>query len=318
MNPIRYIKKRVGIHVYNKYILPKLLDEIKRKKVLTVAFSAWNVSMWKYHSLYKAMEAHPRFDPVVVLVPSPGKGEETQTRDLEEMKAVFTARGYNVHPEIQRGAFGIELDITPKPDIIFVTQPYSPSKLTRFARRSLFCYAPYGFPRLVASNWMDNTFMQNIFWKIFYPKQENVDSVRVCAYNKGTNCVVTGYTFGDELSSAHSTLDVWKRTEPPGKKRIIWAPHASIKESSKWKVSTFLLLHRDMLDLARKHADRVQWTFKPHPWLFQALCREKTWGADRTKAYFKEWESLPDAQVELGGYTGQQHLLFLNREQDVQ
>ena len=294
-------KKRAGIFLYNNFLLPGLLRRAREKRVLKVVFTAWNVPMWKYHSVYRLMEKHPRFEPVVVLTPSPDKDDATRERDLAEMQKVFSSRGYRVWENVcWEEPTSFDFGNALRPDIVFFTQPYAPGKLLRSLSDKIFCYCPYGFTNVAAEKWQHNNFMQNIAWKIFHARKETVDSAKICTLNKARNCVVSGYAFGDELS-AEAENDPWK-PHAGTPKRVIWAPHFSISDNALFHVSNFLRLHEVMLELAEEFRGKIQWAFKPHPFLLPTLRKPKYWGAERAEAYFSRWKNLDCGQVELGAY----------------
>jgi len=288
----------LGYFVYEKILLPRLLKKLRKKEKIRVVFTAWNVSMWKYDLLYRAMQKHPRFEPIVVLTP---RKPETQEHDVAEMRRVFSARNYVIADGVQGGRFGLEFDKKLSPDLVFFTQPYGPPYLCHENWKYVFGYCPYGFPTGAIENWQYNNFMQNIAWKIFCSTKEAVDDARACTLNKAKNCVCSGYLFGDELSARTATESVWKNVAGTPK-RVIWSPHFSISENALFRLSNFLRLHQAMLDFAEEFRGKIQWAFKPHPFLFPTLCDAPDWGRERAVAYFEKWENLENAQLELDGY----------------
>lgn len=300
-------RKRAGIFLYNNFLLPGLLRRAREKRVLKVVFTAWNVPMWKYHGVYRLMEKHPRFEPVVVLTPSPGKDDATRERDLAEMQKVFSSRGYRVWENVcWEEPTSFDFGNALRPDIVFFTQPYDPGKLTWSLCDKIFCYCHYGFTSVEAASWQHNNFMQNIAWKIFQPTRLTIKAAEKCALVGKKNCALTGYPTADEFSVALNPKSVrksavWKQqTGTP--KRVIWAPHFSISDNALFHVSNFLRLHEAMLELAEEFRGKIQWAFKPHPFLLPTLRKPKYWGAERAEAYFSRWKNLDCGQVELGAY----------------
>lgn len=299
-------RKRADIFLYNNFLLPILLRRARKKRILKVVFTAWNVSMWKYHSVYRLLEKHPRFDPVVVLTPSPGKDDATRERDLAEMQKVFSARGYKIHPKIFWNERKFIFDKSVRADIVFFTQPYFPLYLTRFAWNKIFCYCHYGFTSVEAAGWQHNNFMQNIAWKIFQPTLQTIEAAEKCAVVGKKNCVLTGYATADEFASSldpksDRESSVWK-PQAGTPKRVIWAPHFSISDNAIFHVSNFLRLHEAMLELAEEFRGKIQWAFKPHPFLLPTLSKPEFWGRERAEAYFAKWKNMRDGQLELGAY----------------
>lgn len=79
---------------------------------------------------------------------------------------------------------------------------------------------------------------------------------------------------------------------------MIWAPHHSIDDDI--SISTFLLYCDDMLEVARRYSDRVQFAFKPHQLLKFKL--QRLWGAERTERYYNQWAELDNGQLEEASY----------------
>lgn len=288
------------IDYYNTKILPCIVEKKKGKETLTVAFIVYNISMWKYKSLYEAMEKDSRFKPFIVLTPSPGKSMKIREKHLEEMKEEFSRLNYYIYPKVVWKELKFDADF--EADIIFLAQMYRPTFLTKELKKFLFCYCPYGFPSTSSSKWAVDTFLHNIAWKEFQATQLSIDNSSKVMYNKACNRVLTGYVFGDELSqNMTSTNNIWKDT---GKKlkKIIWAPHFSIDSNHNFRISTFLEIYNLMFEFANQYNDKIQIAFKPHPFLYSTLCDDKFWGKEKTDMYYDKWRNLSNGQLEEGAY----------------
>ena len=229
----------------------------------------------------------------------PGKDELTQKNEIETMKTVFSQRGYKVYPEIQYNYLHYQLDI--KLDILFLPQQYI-DHLSEELTKYILCYIPYAFSTVSSFKWSEDTFLQNIFWKVFQSSDISIKEAAKITYNHARNRVYTGYAFGDELSSPKLTdYNPWKNT---GKslKKIIWAPHFSIGDAF-LKTSNFLRLYDIMFDIAEKFSDEIQIAFKPHPYLFSKLCEHPDWGKEKTLEYYQKWKDLPNGQLDTGIYS---------------
>ncbi|MBQ0069648.1 MAG: CDP-glycerol glycerophosphotransferase family protein, partial [Bacteroidales bacterium] len=66
--------------------------------------------------------------------------------------------------------------------------------------------------------------------------------------------------------------------------------------------SNFLWMAETMLELASKYQDKIQLAFKPHPRLLTELYKHPDWGKEKTDAYYAQWESRPNTQLETGGF----------------
>lgn len=280
--------------------LEQMAARVRQKEVITVAFMVLDLPCWKCDSVFRLMQQHPRFRPIIWIVPEPQiKSEEERRRTLADMRTYFAARQYCVAElytlEQMRAAFA--------PDIVFLAKgsviatDYDAWMMTQ----ELVCYVPYCFQN---STGMDFVYGQeNQVWRNFYTTPAIRKLAESVMANGGCNVAVTGSPVADlYLPLAEvPAKPVWRPCSE-GMKRIIWAPHWSVGEVSWFAVATFLDVAEGMLHLAEKYVDRVQWAFKPHPLLRDTLYRHPDWGKERTDAYYEAWAALPNAQLETGAY----------------
>ncbi|MBQ4636060.1 MAG: CDP-glycerol glycerophosphotransferase family protein [Akkermansia sp.] len=124
--------------------------------------------------------------------------------------------------------------------------------------------------------------------------------------NQGRNLAIVGHPYLDYLREGKNYClqdmnNMWKNYRP-GIKKLIWAPHWTIGNQSFYSNGSFLSICDDMVNLAKQHADRLLIAFKPHPILYRALCDHPDWGQEKTDAYYKQWATMPNTQVEEGEY----------------
>lgn len=297
-----HLHRRIQIFYYNKFCLPKILRKVSNKEIINVAFEAWNVSMWKYHSLYEAMKKDPRFNPVVILTPSPRKEDSIRQKHLEEMKELFASRNYNIYPEVIWTSLEYD-DLKEDFDLVFYCQPYRQLKLSKTVKTHLWGYSEYGYSTNTNCRWCENTLMKNITFMYCADSQLAIDDAKKITIVKGTNRSYTGYLFGDELLNPISTENfIWKKQNSDCYK-IIWAPHFSIDPNHVLKLSHFLEICDGMVELTKQYKDRVQFVFKPHPFLYNQLCQTEGWGKERADAYYSYWKTAENCQFEDGLYT---------------
>ena len=87
----------------------------------------------------------------------------------------------------------------------------------------------------------------------------------------------------------------------PDAKKIIWAPHHSIKN---WSIqtATFQWNYQFMYEFAKAHPE-ISWIVKPHSNLpVNALGAKVFSSAAAYEDYFKAWDDLPNAKVYTGAY----------------
>ncbi len=250
--------------------------------------------------MYQAMQKHPRFRPIIWITDEEQiTDEQEKYRNLQAMRSYFAERDYTVAElyslERMRSEYA--------PDVLFICKPgVSRFLLSVFSEnRELVCYVPYCF-----NNTKKNDFIYGrecYVWRNYYTTPSIKKLASSLMTNGGCNVVSVGSPVADNYFSSELEIfkPAWKNC---GKKmkRIIWAPHWSIGNVSWYNVATFLEVAVDMLAIAEKYADCVQWAFKPHPLLRDTLYRHPDWGKERTDAYYERWATMPNSQLETGAY----------------
>ncbi|MCQ2146595.1 MAG: CDP-glycerol glycerophosphotransferase family protein [Bacteroidales bacterium] len=238
------------------------------------------------------MMKHDRFSPVLLAVPTPGRDGE-----IDRVKKYLEDKGYQ-YIEVAKQK---RLKDYIKPDIIFYQQPYYGviEPKNDFLRNldSLFCYVHYAFHTL-DDDWLTDQAFFNFCWQVYFENDLARQSSAALMYNNASNAIVTGMPYVDDYYIGN-LQDPWPE-QSKSKKRIIWAPHHSIPGTGHLAYSTFLEYSDFMLEMADKYKNDIQIAFKPHPSLENKLI--KIWGEEKTKQYYKEWESRENTQLELGKY----------------
>ncbi len=281
----------------------KLADKLqmaRQKDVINVLFMVENVAMWKNESLYQLMCVHPQFEPALCIAYD--AGEHDMERRIEKRRATeihFKQQGHRVLRASTLETARNEFEV----DIVFDMQPYCSIKEALFDAklRELHCYAPYGFHSSTIRQIYDSV-CRNRF---LYHFVENETVCKVAApfmLDGGANIKVTGIPFSDVFLSMPAAANPWKNANT-GRKRVIWAPHWSVNTWQTWfQASSFVQLADIMLEVAKKYEDVIQFAFKPHPYLLKALSDHPEWGKERAEMYYRRWDELPNAQVEMGAY----------------
>lgn len=270
------------------------IKQIRKKPIIKVLFIVGEASTWKSEILFRRMLEHPKFNPILGI---------TESLDVPGSKAILLEYIKKMGYEY------VDLDdkfnsiSRINPDIKFYYKPYEfnyrHGLYFDFNMKSLVCSIDYSF-NLGCGAIAFKHEIRRYAWKEFVENETVVDAIKNAGKYYG-NKVVTGLPLQDILSIPKDCYrDPWKGDK--SRKRIIYAPHHSFKGTNSHYIeyATFLDFGEFMLDMANKYADKVQWVFKPHPSLRVKLY--DIWGEERTNAYYKEWENLPNAQVELGAY----------------
>ena len=318
-NPIPYIEKvwygwwmqpivwPFQVWWYRKFILPRLIRSVSRKKQIRVLFLAMSVSYWKYDTVYRLMANDSRFMPMIMPAMRTNQSLDEQLQDHDELMKEFSIRGYNIvagYDKIERRF------ISPnklRPDIVFYTHPYSGAGRLRrkydfwALRKSLICYSPYYF-HVANDPFYFNQPIQNLAWQLYYPYKKILSIAKSAMRNKGVNVKIAGYCLGEEIAEMRKAdADAAWRNDTTGRKRIIWAPHHSIDATDTVvRTSTFFEYCEQMKDIAVKYKDKVLIAFKPHPVLYSRLVR--SWGKQKTDDYFDFWQHQENTMVQTGDY----------------
>lgn len=274
---------------------------LRRKSVIKVAFVVPELGFWKTEALYRAMLQHERFRPVLLVIPS----TEVPT-GADAVVEYFKSRGYD-YIDMRQTKKSIKQVL--RPDIIFYQKPYDYSLPHKYNFRkngyALFGYVSYCFHNVTVRD-INETPLIHASWQVYYENQPVMEETERLMKDPCGNGVVTGLPDTDDLiASTSEQPDPWKTVEGGKRlKRVIWAPHHSVGsgDHAGMDYSTFLEYADFMLEMARKYADRIQFAFKPHPLLRNNL--RACWPKEKIDAYYRQWETLPNTQLELGSYKG--------------
>lgn len=282
----------------------ELVEDIKERGRANVVFFASSLAMWRYQGIFEKLSADIRFNVTIVIVPFKSYTEEQQIDNVKKLRDYFDERAvsYIDFTKCEEAAKDIIDKLSP--DILFYPQPYDGAYGNEFDcqnfRDKLICYCPYAL-LVVTYAWNYNNSLQNFAWRLFYASDlHRKESVKFSSI-KDRNVVVTGDPNADKYH-AETHKQVWK-PQNKEKTRIIWAPHFTINDGQLLSRGSFLWMAEFMLNYAKENQDSIQFALKPHPRLITELYKNKEWGKMRTDDYFKEWQSLPNCQLETGDFT---------------
>ena len=280
----------------------RILRNIRDTGLCRIVFIIQSLSMWRLQELYDKLLGDPRFEPTIVLSPAQTFTKEQQDHSIRELISFFEYRGLNyidsTSPKYSDFRFWKELD----PHVVFYPQLYR----TIYPRvigindnlDKLICYLPYGWS-VVRGDWIFNNKYSNLLWKWYLPTSLHLKYVKDHSFEKGKSCVVVGYPQSELLH--HEQSEVWK-IQDSRKKRVIWAPHFSIREGGYLHRDSFLWLFGFMSELAEKYKDRVQFAFKPHPRLLSELYSYPGWGKEKAECYYNCWANGDNTQLVTGEF----------------
>lgn len=274
-------------------------------KIIQVIFIVKNPSQWKYEHLYRIFEKHEGYNPKIILIPN--FQNNTWLYDYKLCISKFTNKNYsvleywNIHQK-KSNPFKKE-----NYDIIFFQKPTDDSDILpiSFFENALTCYAPYS---TYGDNNLQNQYNQpfhNLLWRHYVPTLMHLKMGKSTSFIKGRNIRAIGYPSGDFLLKKIPIVNSnakWKKSKTI-KKKIIWAPHHTIKDIKNYiSHSNFLWLSGPMIELAKKYKNEVQFIFKPHPNLKLELIKNTSWGKKKTNEYYNQWNELENCQLEESDY----------------
>lgn len=287
--------------IYQKYILPRKVKALRKKKIINALFVLHELGAWKTESLYLKMRENSRFDVKILLVP-----------EIRSQYAFHILKKYLDEKQYPYETIKENESIKERfhPDIIFYQKPYNGNiKWHYFYTNNLYALFPYVMYcfRNRNSPHLKNIGLFDFSWQLYAENETVIEELKGILNTKGKNMVNTGLPIMDVLVLDKTKFpNPWKELSG-NRKRIIYAPHhtlntETVKFHSPFYYATFLEYADFMLEMAEKYKDKVQWAFKPHPLLRFKL--EKLWGAEKTDSYYKRWADMENSQVDEGEYMG--------------
>ncbi len=275
------------------------LTELKLKDKIKIKFIAYKVSQWKLSQLIDEFKKMDRFEVEILVYPD--KSLNTWSADYEYAKSYFKNKYRGTVPIYTLETENRE-DIA---DIVFFTKPIDDGRSGTISNypNSLKCYIPYSAYCDNNPQLQYNKIFHSKLWRHYVPTKYHYNyGLRYGARKDNlkktgliTHCALTNPSRSDIIKSN----SLWARAK--NRKKVIWAPHHTIKESTiHTNHSTFMLYCDYFLSLASSLEEQIFIIFKPHPNLRHEL--NKVWGTERTNKYFDIWNGLANGYVYEGPY----------------
>ncbi|MBK7764429.1 MAG: hypothetical protein IPI46_13980 [Bacteroidetes bacterium] len=203
---------------------------LRKKDKLNVAFFVLHSDVWKYDMLYRLMENHPRFEPIIFVCPVVNFGRGNMLEQMGKTYDMFSKLGYNVVKTYNKMMILILISKGICNGYYFYTNPYQglimdQYFITKFLN-TLTCYVPYSF-MILRHRWAYDHLFYNLAWRLFYPNDMYNDYAKKFSSTKCKNVSITGYPMADVFMNPLIKADPWKIKDKKIK-RIIWAPHHTI------------------------------------------------------------------------------------------
>ena len=285
----------------------KAMRSLKDKETIEVAFFLTIPGMWKSDYVFRAMKDSPKYHPYVVILPySSFKGfnDSESFETLRKTEEFIKSKGYEyIIPYNEVTKKWEDIKKTLNPDIVFYSSPYKDNipeyYVYHYLDKGTF-YIPYGFITMNSYSTQYNLVFPNLVGCNLVETEMHLSFAKKYGRSNGINYAVVGFPSAEAyMREDYQSKDVWKH-QSCKKKRIIWAPHHSIDLEGGLDVSTFLNYYEEMLRLAKKYENEVQFAFKPHQTLKFKL--ELLWGKEKTYDYYHKWETMSNGQLEESEY----------------
>ena len=260
-------------------------------------------SQWCGDDLYNFFADDKRFETTIFLSKYFNKPEnEVFKKDfflhgIEQLKS----HNLNVIPMDKKEA------TIPAQDVLIFLTPYIPwlgnaFQLKNLKPTTLITHIFYAFDSSIHLKKFYNDYMFHVAWKMFFSTVIDFklfDRESIIGMPRG---LYSGYPRMDIFFKPDTKFHFeWKTTRPDAKK-IIWAPHHSIRGTKSVRYATFHWNYKFMYEFAKAHPE-ISWVVKPHPWLPFSVVKENIFPTEAAfKEYLQAWNDLPNAQVYTGAY----------------
>ena len=273
------------------------ISSVRRAGKAKVLVIISNLAMWRMEDVVRLLKQDSRFQVTIAICPFTTFAPDDQKKSVDKVVSYLQEKGWNF-VLADKGNIVKELD----PDVVFYPQLYGglygPGINCEENLGRLIAYVPYALPT-TSGDWSYNSRYFNVAWRIYYPTKIHLEYARRHSFNHARNMVIVGDSHASAFLQEGHTYP-WKGVG--GKKRVIWAPHFSIRDEGHLHRTGFLWLHQAMLDFAVQFKDEIEFVFKPHPRLLSELYRHPDWGKEKADAYYDMWKNGENTQLETGPY----------------
>ncbi|MDR2488590.1 MAG: CDP-glycerol glycerophosphotransferase family protein [Desulfovibrio sp.] len=285
------------------YVLRRVAAKLRDGKTLNVYFFVSQKQFWSMQSVYDALAAYDCFRLYIVPFPTSFHTHGERKRNYADLCEFHEKKGATI---VRVCDCAGNLLIQPEEleaDLVLYEQHwminYHPSyTLWEMCVMALCVCMPYG---IMIANIPEDQFNENahnLAWRNFAETPMHLKLSRKYAANKGVNTVVSGYPKLDAYARPVEK-NYWK-TDSPRIKRIVWAPHYSIRTDDAINCSTFHMYWMQFMELVKNSGDKLEMVLKPHPAL-KSRCLKVGFPEEIFDRYMSEWDSLPNASVVTDG-----------------
>lgn len=297
----------------------KVRERLNNGQKIKVVFQAISAAEWPAKRLYEKLAELEFVDVCVLVCPLLNRSKENMEYTYRSTCLFFEEGGYRVKKaydsETQRVISWEENGGVPDV-IIHLTSWYNavPKEywLDNVPLSCLNCYLPYGIFVVDSpdgnylKHFVYNKEFMNLMWRIYTDTEQSLRGFEQYQLLQGENVRYFGYSKMDyfyqlPLFSEKRIRDIWKISKDEDcacTKKVIIAPHHSIKSSAGLLFSTFAQNSYFWIYLVKKYEGRITFIYKPHPNL-RARAVEAGLFENESEYdnYIELWNSLPNARV---------------------
>ena len=303
---ISYLQKRngepprhVSLEEHQASFPEKVLrvrEKAKRGERLRVVFLVSSASMFPARPLFAEMKADGTFEPKLAVIPDFKLGQKSARAGLERCRQDI-AREFPAEDilPVEEDSHGDWPNILENADLAVYSSPYSDSNFRynphwSVGRDFLPIHVDYSYLISRYSGWIMQNHNMGYFWKAFFENESMLADYRRVSQIGGTNGECVGYMKMDALPGIV--------TPPHPKKTILIAPHHSVDGglNQRFQVSNFIKYSEFFLRLPEMYP-QLDFVFRPHPFLFQALALPTLWGPQKVKKYIYRIQSTPNMEL---------------------
>lgn len=296
--------------------LVSIINKIKLRllpKDRHISFVVYLSSVWKCDGVYKELSQIDGITTSITILPIFDNGKFLK-KEYEETIKFFNEKGFNLNIiEPESSLIKSVRQISHIDTIIFCDcWNLSNSYLYYYMLFFKDCvYVPYSHQVSRYGNYQAqyNQLLHNFVRSIYAPHSYEASIFRKFSHVGDKNIKFFGYPGvvnfiraceSNDLSKEIFRNNPWDSFLLKDSKRVIWAPHHSIDWKDR-RYSNFFEMHEYMISAAEKYKDEINFIFKPHPMLRQALYRS-SWGIKKTDDYYDLWNSMENTKIEEGAY----------------
>lgn len=276
----------------------RVSEKIACGEKIKVVFIVSECAKWKTQSLYDRMSASSIFEPLIAIT-AYGDWRHIPSREDEVNRSRRFSEAHGMrYMVVSDFSTGKQISLNElNPDIVFYDQPwelnkgYMPASVSRYA---LTAYVPYFVPTHADR---PAHYALDFFKGLFLYVQLNE-----LWCERFRRLMAPNLFAGRLVGLGHTALDEYwlHRKEACERRYVIYAPHWAFNHpnnSNELNISTFLWSGRNVLEYAKMHPD-IDWVFKPHPRLRQALTGSGAWTQAEVDAYYHEWELIGTCRLD--------------------